>query len=148
MGFLGCSSLKHKVIKISRSRSEINRENKKRGGNFERSCIKHLQNKGFWTIKAYGSKGAADITAIKAITVDKMDLSVVHFIQCKKHKKYSPLSKKEIDGLNQRVRLAGGCALVMYKDHKANKIMIAEMGEFNANCEDINKGVKLPDYTL
>lgn len=56
-----------------------------RGTNFERRIAADLESNGYWTIRAGGSHGCADVVAIK--------LGQILFVQCKINGKISPADR-------------------------------------------------------
>lgn len=58
------------------------------GAAFERETRKHLENDGYWVIKAAGSKGKADLVAIKP--------GQVLIVQCKRNGTCPPAERAEV----------------------------------------------------
>ena len=98
-------------------------KNYKKGYGFEYRVWKYLENQGYHIKRSYGSKGPADLYAMKK----KGKLTNLLLIQCKNLRiGYTPLSKEEIEGLINIAKITGGKPYHVYNDLK-HKIQFKEI---------------------
>lgn len=106
--------------------------------------MKLLWKEGFWCVKAYASKGAADIYAFKKVN----NKTVLWLIQVKKKNVLECLSHKEIEGLRERERKTGGIPMVAFKLSYYGRIQFLEMDIYNSSIRELNKEKKLIESKL
>ena len=99
----------------------------KRGRNFEYRVKKHFENQGYYVVRMYASKGAADLIAIKRYWtfVDKKTVAEVLLIQCKNLKVERKLSKTERNNLIKLSGITGGKPLLVQNIKR--KLVITEI---------------------
>jgi Holliday junction resolvase len=101
----------------------------KRGRAFEYRVRNHFRKLGYYVIRMYASKGAADLIAIQKYwtLVNGFSVSEVLLIQCKNLKVEKKLSKKESDNLIKLSKLTGGKPLLV--QNIKHKLVITEISQ-------------------
>ena len=79
----------------------------RRGRALEYAVKKHLEEQGYFVVRSAGSKGPADLVALRE--------GEILLIQCKKDGR---LSKDEAYELLEAARIAGGKAILAYKEKR------------------------------
>ena len=101
-------------------------KNYKRGYAFERKCRIHLEEQNLFVMRSGGSKGVADLLAIK---YDEEYFQYVYFIQCKNH---GSISHKETAKLYDVACDFGGIPILAQQDpNKRGKILFQEVLGFS-----------------
>lgn len=107
----------------------------KRGRAFDDRCKKHFEQKGYYVVRKYASKGAEDLIAIKASKVGYYNektkksvfamMSEVFLIQCKNLKVEKKLKREDAERL---IKLAKQCgATPLLATNPNHKLTIVEV---------------------
>lgn len=107
---------------MSKRKYKISRNfNYRRGRNFEYRCKRYYEKLGYFVIRSYASKGAADLYCIKPLPHIG---SEVLLIQCKNYK--GTLPEYEQNNLRDLARQTGGQPIHVFKDkeRKLNFVQI------------------------
>ena len=101
----------------------------KRGRNFEYRVKKHFEQKGYYVVRKYASKGAEDLVAIKEMSIPTnsggIEASEVFLIQCKNLKVERKLKRKDAVAL---INLAKHCgATPLLATNPNHKLTIVEV---------------------
>lgn len=98
---------KRRVKRISK------KTNYKIGRNFEYRVKKHYEKNGYFVVRSYASKGAADLYCMRPLPNIGTELLL---IQCKNYK--GNLKEYEYAGLRAMAKLTGGNPIHVWKDSK------------------------------
>ena len=102
--------------------------NYKRGRTFEYRVKRHFENLGYYVIRSYASKGAADLYCFKGLQNTQLGLiTTLCLVQCKNYdiNKRKP-AKEEVEALKQLAKITGGVPVYVYNNSK-HKLQIKEI---------------------
>ena len=101
----------------------------KRGRNFEYRVKKHFEQRGYYVVRKYASKGFEDLIAIKEMSIPTdsggIETSEVFLIQCKNLKVERPLKQKDKKGLKKLAKQCG--AIPLLATNPNHKLTIVEV---------------------
>ena len=99
----------------------------KRGRNFEYRVKKHFEQRGYYVVRKYASKGAEDLIAIKKswTLINKSAFSEVLLIQCKNLKVEKKLKREDAERLIKLAKQCGATPLLASnQNHKLNIVEV------------------------
>lgn len=118
-----------KKRRISKNTTKTKKKNKayQKGYRFELRVKKHFEQKGYYVVRKYASKGAEDLVAIKKswTLINKSVFSEVLLIQCKNLKVEKKLKREDAERL---IKLAKQCgATPLLATNPNHKLTIVEV---------------------
>lgn len=111
------------VYQAKKKRRISKNRNYKRGRNFEYRVKRFFENRGYWVIRSYASKGAADLHCIKPMP--HIGSEVIH-VQCKGYS-LKRLPEIERRALITLAKLTGGTPILVSKDEKTRKLVFVSI---------------------